>query len=297
MDLSLHALRYFVAVAEELHFGRAAQRLRLTAPTVSEQISRLETKLGVGLFRRTSRRVELTPDGLELLALARTMLADHDRILAWAEDKRRRQEPVLRVGFVGANSVITEIIGSAARELPGIRLETRQLSFTGGITALLDGEVDAAFVPGPVPPLPGRLRCLVVDRDRRVLVLPAGHPLAQRDSVGIAELGGETFIAAAGPAEVVNWWVVDPRPDGSAPRRGPVAHSLEEMLELCAAGLGVNLAPESVAVYNNRPDLRYVPVPDIPPADVVLCTPVEPGHPLTTAFVRIAHRHARDTTT
>ncbi|WP_019927757.1 LysR family transcriptional regulator [Nocardia sp. BMG111209] len=296
MDLSLHALRYFVAVAEELHFGRAAQRLRLTAPTVSEQITKLEAKLGVALLRRTSRRVELTPDGLELLELARATLADHDRIVAWAERKHRQREPVLRVGFVGANSVITEILSSAARELPGIRLETRQLSFTGGVEALVDGEVDAAFLPGPVPRRPGRLRSLVVDRDRRVLVVPAGHPLAQRDSVGIAELGDETFIAAAGPAEVVNWWVVDPRPDGTSPRRGPRARSLEEMLELCAAGLGVNLAPESVAVYHSRPDLRFVLVPDIPPAEVLLCTPAEPGHPLTTAFVRIARRHARTAT-
>ncbi len=84
MEFSLHSLRYFIAVAEELHFGRAAETLRITPPSLSEQIRNLETQLGVRLFVRTSRRVELTDEGRELLALARGVMRTHDDVVVWA---------------------------------------------------------------------------------------------------------------------------------------------------------------------------------------------------------------------
>lgn len=288
IDLATHALRYFVAAAQELHFGRAAERLRITPPSLSGQIARLEGQVGARLFLRTSRRVELTPEGQELLELARAVLDAHDEIIAWSSGLTDRRRPPLRVGLIAAASLTTPILGAARERIPRVRLEIHQLGFTEGVDALLDCRVDVAFLPEPLPSLPSRLCKRRMWTEPRVLVVSAAHPLSGRTSVRVEETDDEVFITAEGPPEIIDWWVVDPRPDGTSPRRGPTARSLDEMLEMCAAGLGVNLSPASVGTYNNRPDLRFVPVENIPPAQVTLCRLREPRHPDVPAFERVA---------
>ena len=216
------------------------------------------------------------------------MLDAHDEILAWSAEVRHRQRPPLRIGLIAAASLTTPILAAARRRIPRARLEIHQLGFTEGVDALLDQRVDVAFLPEPLPSLPTRLCRRQVWTEPRVLVVPASHPLARREAVRIEETAGDSFITAEGPAEIINWWVVDPRPDGTSPRRGPVARALDEMLEMCAAGLGVNLSPASVGTFNNRPDLRFVPVTNIPPAQVALCRLHEPRQPDVPTFERVA---------
>ena len=131
--------------------------------------------------------------------------------------------------------------------IPQARIEMRRLGFFDVADDLESGRVDVVFAPWPMR-LPPRIRAEPLWREPRVLVVRADHPLAGRESVSILETNDEVFVAVArGVPEVVDWWIVDPRPDGSRPKRGPTADSVEGLLELVAAGAGVNIAGQSAS--------------------------------------------------
>lgn len=287
MDIPVHALRYFCVLAEELHFGRAAERLSITPPSLSQQISRLEQQFGVKLFDRSPRNVELTAYGRELLPLARRVQDDHDQVLAWGRATRRdRDAPVLRVGVVaaGAGTLTTAAITATMQAIPQARIEMRRLGFFDVADELEGGRVDVVFAPWPMR-LPPRVRSEPLWRESRVLVVRADHPLAARESLTILETNDEVFVSVAnGPTEVVDWWIVDPRPDGSRPKRGPTADSVEGLLELVAAGAGVNIAGESASKHYRRDELAFIPITDIEPATIVLCSLTDARNPMVKAF-------------
>jgi DNA-binding transcriptional LysR family regulator len=289
MDVPITALQYFCVLAEELHFAEAARRLRIASPTLSQQIARLESQLGVRLFDRSPRRVALTEAGRDLVPLAQEARRAHRAVLEWAEG-RRRGGGVLRVGVVaaGAGALTTGILAAALERIPGLRLEMRRLGFFDAARELLAGTVDVAFTPAPLPPLPG-IRSGEVLREGRVLVVDAAHPLAARRSVRIEETTDEVFVAPAGadPA-VLDAWLVDPRPDGRPVRRGPTADDIEGILELCAAGVGVNIAAASVATHYRRDQLAFVPIEDVAPASILLCSRAGGEEPVVRAFERVA---------
>lgn len=290
MDVSITALQSFCVLAEELHFGKAAARLRMASPSLSQQIARLESQLGVRLFDRTPRKVVLTEAGRELLPLALEARRAHGAVLDWASARSARAEQRLRVGVVaaGAGELTTAVLAEAVQRMPGLRLEMRRLGFFDAPAELLAGTVDVAFAPAPLP-LPPGVRAREVAEEGRVLVVARDHPLAGRSSVGIAELSDETFIAPAGGEQaVLDWWLVDPRPDGRHPRRGPVADDIEGILELCAAGVGVNIAAASVEGHYRRDQVAFVPIRDIPPASIVLLVLEGRDEPEVLAFERIA---------
>ncbi|HET6824543.1 MAG TPA: LysR family transcriptional regulator [Amnibacterium sp.] len=290
MDVSITALQSFCVLAEELHFGNAAARLRMASPSLSQQIARLESQLGVRLFDRTPRKVVLTEAGRELLPLALEARRAHGAVLDWASACSARAEQRLRVGVVaaGAGELTTAVLAEAVQRMPGLRLEMRRLGFFDAPAELLAGTVDVAFAPAPLP-LPPGVRAREVAEEGRVLVVARDHPLAGRSSVGIAELSDETFIAPAGGEQaVLDWWLVDPRPDGRHPRRGPVADDIEGILELCAAGVGVNIAAASVEGHYRRDQVAFVPIRDIPPASIVLLVLEGRDEPEVLAFERIA---------
>lgn len=291
MDVPIHVIRYFCVLADELHFGRAAARLNITPPSLSQQISRLEDQLDVRLFDRSPRKVELTSYGRDLLPLARRVKDDHDQLLAWAGTLRQtREAPHLRLGVVaaGAGGLTTQTISAMLLEVPDARIEMRRLGFFDVLDDLDSGKADVVFTPWPLH-LPPRIRVERMWTEPRVLVVPTGHRFADRESVSIAETADETFIAAAGgDPDVVAWWLVDPRPDGSRPRRGPTADSVEGMLELVAAGAGVNIAADSARLHYRRAELVYVPISDIEPATIVLCTLADARNPMVQTFRRAA---------
>jgi DNA-binding transcriptional LysR family regulator len=287
MDVPIHVIRYFCVLAEELHFGKAAERLSITPPSLSQQISRLEQQLGVKLFDRSPRKVELTGYGRDLLPLARRVQDDHDQILAWARSVHRDQRtPLLRVGVVaaGAGALTTAAIAATMQAIPQARIEMRRLGFFDVDAELEAGRVDVVFAPSPML-LPPRIRIEPLWREPRVLVVPADHPLANRESVTITETNDEVFVAVAGGVpDVVDWWIVDPRPDGSRPRRGPTADSVDGLFELVAAGAGVNIAGQSASRQYRRDELAFVPVSDIEPATIVLCSLSDSRNPMVKTF-------------
>ena len=287
MDVPVHVIRYFCVLAEELHFGRAAERLSITPPSLSQQISRLEQQLDVKLFDRSPRKVELTAYGRELLPLARRVQDDHDQLLSWGRSIQRDQRtPLLRVGVVaaGAGALTTAAIAATMQAIPQARIEMRRLGFFDVATELESGRVDVVFAPSPML-LPPRIRIEPLWLEPRVLVVPAEHHLADRESVTIAETNEETFVAVAGgvPA-VVDWWIVDPRPDGTRPKRGPTADSVDGLFELVAAGAGVNIAGQSASKQYRRDELAFIPISDIEPATIVLCSLSDSHNPMVTSF-------------
>jgi DNA-binding transcriptional LysR family regulator len=287
--LDLRRLRYFVAVAEELHFGRAAERLYITQPVLSRQIRMLEQELGVQLLERTSRTVELTVPGRQLLEDGRT-------VLAAAEAARRRcrasatQRPALTIGFWG-NEWIAAGLRAFAEEFPGVDTNLHRINWDDQTAVLRDGRVDVAFVALPVDTR--GLELLPFQTDRRVAALPADHPAAGRTEVSINELGADPVIVQGGAtAEWNAFHNVDPRPDGRRPASGPVANNFQEKLELVAAGAAISFLPESVAKHYIPPGVAYVPVTDIPPIEICIAWTPERQSPFVEGFIRAVRSSA-----
>jgi DNA-binding transcriptional LysR family regulator len=291
VDVPLHVLRYFCVLADELHFGNAAKLLNISAPSLSQQISRLERMIDLQLFDRTPRKVVLTEAGLELLPLARRVRDDHDQVLRWARSKHANADSdLLRVGMVaaGAGALTTAILTSAVQRMPSVRFEMRRLGFFDTAEELNAGRVDVVFAPSPIDS-DDRLRIEPLWTEPRVLVVPVTHPLAGRSSISIMETADEAFLGASGGnSAILDWWLVDPRPDGSHPRRGPVADDIEGLLELVAAGVGVNIASASAASHYRREEIAFIPIDDIEPATILLCSLASPTNPAVRIFESIA---------
>ncbi|MCW4386231.1 LysR family transcriptional regulator [Salinibacterium sp. SYSU T00001] len=290
MDIPFHSLRYFSVLAETLHFGNAAARLSISPPSLSQQIRRLESILGAELFDRTSRSVSLTTAGSELVPLARRVVDNHTAIVHWARARQAAAgDSILRIGMVaaGAGDLTSVILATAVQRMPGIRLEMRRLGFLDTRDELVAGTVDVVFAPAPIAH-DDRVHFQPLWSERRMLVVPVGHRLAERSSVTIGETAEEIFIGVSGSdAMTLDWWLVDPRPDGSHPRRGPVADSFEGILELVSAGVGVNIAAASAAKHYRRETVRYIPITDIDPTTVMLCSLEEPANAAVHVFEEI----------
>jgi DNA-binding transcriptional LysR family regulator len=292
--LDLRRLRYFVAVAEDLHFGRAAARLYITQPVLSRQIQLLERELGIQLFQRSSRDVKLTAPGEQLLE-------DGRRLLAAAEAARRRcvssgaDRPTLTIGFWG-HEWIAPALRSFAAEFPNADAQLHRIAWDDQVDVLHDGRVDVAFVALPVDT--GGLELLPFQMDQRVAVLAVDHPAAGRSEIRIDDLADDPVIMQGGASDEWNaFHNIDPRPDGRHPRRGPVANNFQEKLELVAAGAAVSFLPESVAKHYIPPGIVYVPVADIPPIEICIAWKPEHSSELVDGFIRAVRSLASTSST
>ncbi|MEV5740312.1 LysR substrate-binding domain-containing protein [Microbispora rosea] len=283
MDVDLRKLRYFVAVAEGLHFGRAAEALHIAQPVLSRQIRALEEELKVQLFVRDRRATELTSAGEQLLADARPLLAS-------AEALRRRVSRAARgtdtftVGFM-PGLIVTPAVRALRERHPGLTVEVVRTTWDDQAEVIHDGRVDIGYVRLPIDRRGLRVRPLM--DEPRVAVLPAGHRLAGKDMIGIADLADEHLLQ--NPDAVPEWRDIATEPRGPGPRRpAPVFHAVEEKLEHVAAGHGVVILPLSAAAFYTRPDVTYVPVSDIPPNQVCLAWDSSRRTPLIGEFAAIA---------
>ncbi|WP_335989273.1 LysR family transcriptional regulator [Glycomyces sp. MUSA5-2] len=282
--MELRQLRYLAAIAEHGNLGRAAKALYVSQPALSYALKGLEAELGVRLFDRTPAGVEQTAAGADVLDAAAAALAAADEVAAAAE--RHRTGGVLRVGFEasGAGELTTRARAEFARRRPGVRVVPKRFDWGGEAAALREGAVDAAFVWLPAD-LTG-CESVLVRTEPRVLGVPAGHRLAHRDAVSVLETNAEPLMwTDKAPREWVDWWAVNPRPDGSEPRWGPKNDNVEEMLEQVAEGAAVCFAPESMAAYYARPDLVWVPLADAEPLRVALAW--RAGNPLAEDFAAV----------
>ena len=248
--MELRHLRYFVAVAEERHFGRAAERLHMAQPPLSQQIRQLETELGVTLLHRTTRRVDLTDAGSAYLDRARAILAAVDE--AGVEAQRVADGLVGRVviGCVGSAtySLLPALARTLREELPGIDFTFRgEMLVPDQVAALLAGRIDLALLRPPVDE--DSLRVRTLRREALIVALPEGHRLAGRRRLAVADLRDEDFIVHVGQGRSVMHGLVTTlcHEAGFEPR---IRHEVAEtstLVTFVAAGLGVALVPEPVA--------------------------------------------------
>jgi DNA-binding transcriptional LysR family regulator len=281
LPLDLRKLRYFVAVAEELHFGRAAQRLYIAQPVLSRQIRKLEQELGTDLLVRTSRNVTLTPAGHQLLEEAKALLAAADMTRRRIEDVASG-EAALTVGFFVGDQ-FTAALEAFGAQYPDVAIDLLRVYWHDQTDVLLDGRADVGFVHLPVDDQ--GLELLPVRSEPRVAVVPTGHPAAAGQAISIAELADDPVIIQRGASAA--WQAfhnVDPRPDGRQPRPGPAVDNLEEKLQHVAAGRAISFLPASVADAYMQSGIAYVPVTDIPPIQICLAWKLGQRTALVSAF-------------
>lgn len=286
MDVTVAQLRSFLAVAEELHFGRAAERLRVSPSSLSEHVATLERRVGRPLFHRTSRAVVLTDDGKALLPLAHRAVDALDDVTRWARTDTGRS--VVRIGVSVFSPRSRTIFAAAHREIPEIDWQLEHLGFGNPFRALRDGTVDCALVPmnGPAP---ADVTAVELWTEACVLIVADSHPLAARDSVRLADIRDQTFITVADET-MSDDWLGDALHD--APRTLPIARSFDEVVELCAAGSGVNVAGASAAQMYQRPGVRFLPIDDLGVRPTYLCVANGRSTPALRRFSTLARRVA-----
>lgn len=247
-SIELRHLRYFVAVAEELHFGRAAKRLRMAQPPLSQQIARLELKLGVRLLERTSRKVELTEAGSVLLVEARRILAAAREAVMATQRVGRGEAGTISVGFTTAAMLLSlpRIIRQFREEFPAIHLDLREMSTAQQLGALRAGELDLGFVRQP--PQDELIRTEPAMSEQLVVAMRANHRLAERESVAPEELADEDFVlfprdVAPGLYAQVLAICLEA---GFAPRVVQQTREIYTTVSLVGAGLGVTITPASI---------------------------------------------------
>ncbi|CAM3634308.1 LysR family transcriptional regulator [Kibdelosporangium persicum] len=288
MDVDTRVLRYFVVVAENLSFTQAAKQLYVAQPSLSRQIRQLETRLGTDLFTRTGSAIELTSAGKALLEAARRQLADWQHTVRLTRTAAAAEGNVLRVGFVatGGGSLARQARATFTERYPDASIDPKRFDWGGEAQALRDGLADIAFVWLPAD-LTG-LRSEIVAAEQRWVAMRTSHHLAGQEKVSIDDLRDEPLMwTRVAPAEWVDWWAVNPRPDGSAPVWGRENANVEEMLEHVATTSGVCIGPESMAGYYTHPDLTWRPLVDVEPLRIALAWPKDTANPLVGRFVEI----------
>jgi DNA-binding transcriptional LysR family regulator len=295
MDAHLRDLRYFVAVADELNFTRAAERLHLSQPALSKQIRGLETTLRAQLFRRDRRQVQLTAAGAVLHAVARRLLDDWDDGAAAVADAAAEESRLLRVGTLTSigRELYPGIIEHFAKRQPGWRVELRSFGWGDPTAGLSDQATDAAFLWLPVDA--ADIDYEVLATERRFVAVSSRHPLAGRETVEFAEIGAEPFAAlpaSAGPAR--DFWLATSRRAGRPARVAAEVTSADEVFEIVSSGAAVTLLAEGNAVVYSRPGIVCIPVVDLEPAQLAVAWRRRDRRPAIRDFIRACRDAAAD---
>ncbi len=258
--MELRLLQALVAVADELHFGRAARRLGIAQPPLSQRIRRLENELDVKLFERNRQGVSLTTAGAELAEQARRVIAGAEHVEKLAHNIRSGGAGTLRVGAVGSAfyQALPTLLTPARDRLPELRLHIREMETPQLITALLSAELDVALLR---PPAGRGLRSRTVWREPLVLALPEGHPLAGEAEVHARQLDGEPLVLFPRDSGPGYWDRVETLLRAADIALEPVAEAdhVTTMLGLVALGVGLSIVPASARVLRLT-GVRYVPL-------------------------------------
>ena len=248
----------FLAVAEELHFGRAATRLGMAQPPLSRRIQRFERELGAQLFERDRRRVRLTPAGAALVPRARAILAEAARAEQVARDTAAGLLGVVRLGFVGtaALSILPQLVRDFRSAYPQVGLELSELTTARQLTALGNGELDIGLVRAHAPRT--ELESLTLLTEALLVAMPASHTLASLTSIPVARLRDEPFvlfprIEGSGLHEQIT---AHCRAAGFEPRVAQEATTMSTIIGLVASGIGVSIVPASVS-HIRLPGVAY----------------------------------------
>jgi DNA-binding transcriptional LysR family regulator len=290
VSIEVRHLRYFLAVAGELNFTRAARRLNVAQQTLSEGIAQLERIVGLPLFERTTRLVRLTETGARWLPYVQDALDAAGRAQDAAGRLRHEQRARLRVGLAATAAFpLTPLLMEGFRERhPEVALSTRHFDFADPTGGLLAGETDVAIVR---PPFGGDgVDLLVIASEPRYVALADTHPLAGRECVTFDEIADEPWIEVddSDPVWCAFWRLTGLR---SQPLRvGASGQSLADLLEAARTSQAVGVVAESIARAQPWPHLTYVKVDDIPPSDIAVAWRRGQRSSLVDDFIAIARR-------
>jgi DNA-binding transcriptional LysR family regulator len=286
-NVGLRHLRSFVVLAEELHFARAAARLYVSQPALSQTLKQLEDATGLRLLERTTRRVELTAEGASLREDAVQVLAQFERMMERARASAAGRRGALRVGYVigAAVDIVPRVLRAHADQCPGVQVQTTEFDFSQPAAGLDDGRSDVAIVRPPIDVAGVELSTLATEP--RVACLPASHRLAERDKVSVYELLDEPIIAAPGHGPWRDYWLCCEYRGGSEPPVVGEEATFEGEFQAVASGRGISITAHAAARFYARPGLRFPRISDIPPCEVAVALPPDPT-PAARVFAEIA---------
>ncbi|MFC4910016.1 LysR family transcriptional regulator [Actinomadura gamaensis] len=284
--MELRDIEIFLALAEELHFGRTAERLRISASRVSHVIKKQERRVGAPLFERTSRTVRLTPAGERLY---QTLAPAYRQIIDGIEEVAasvRDVQGTLTLGSMGPQGwMVRDIVARFAERHPAARLVHRDLNPVDPLTPLRTGELDVAHLWLPVRE-PDIAIGPVTHTSPIVVAMAAAHPFAQRESLCLEDYGDLTFVAHQStlPASMEESFQPYRTPSGRLIARGPVVTSWDDQLKAVSSGRAVIACPAEAARFYPWPDLVYVPVRDALPCQWAFAWRTGNDDPLIRAF-------------
>ncbi|HMC55023.1 MAG TPA: LysR substrate-binding domain-containing protein [Gemmatimonadaceae bacterium] len=262
--MELRHLRYFVAVAEELHFGRAAQRLNIAQPPLSRQIRDLERDLEVPLFERIARGVQLTAAGRAFLPQARLTLALAERARRAAQRAAQGEVGRLRIGFVDAatsSDVLPDVLGFFRMHLPQVGVSLFEMDSAQQEDALREGRIDVGILQRPPADAERWLVLEEIYRDALVAAVPEGHRLATRGRLSMEDLRSEAIVLLFRSADPELWdsIIARCRAVGFSPRVIQEAGAWHTLAGVVSAGVGIAFVPRSLASIR-RPGVVFRPV-------------------------------------
>jgi DNA-binding transcriptional LysR family regulator len=287
-NVTLRQLEAFLAVVEELHFGRAAERLSVSAPWLSHTVRDLERALRVELLSRTTRSVQVTPAGQVFAGLASQVLTELSSAIKTVRSMSATSQRTLKLGYtIGAGlEVVPRLLRTCQEREPNAVIETEEFDFTDPSAGLRDNLVNAAVVRPPLG-LAG-LVSVELATERLVACLPDNHPLASRESLGVADVLPEPIVAApVSPGPWRDYWILTEYRSGPAPVVAE-ASTLDAEMHLVSRGVGLSITSEAVGLWYKRPGVTFVPILDLPRCSVSLAWwPQDTG--LVAELAAVAH--------
>ncbi len=291
--MELRHLRYFMVVAEERHFGRAAQRLHMSQPPLSRQIQSLEAELGLQLFDRSRRGVAVTPAGAALFARGRAVFDAVDQAVEAAHRASAGEIGRVAIGYVSSLAYVGlgELLRAFRASAPDVDVVVREAPPQEQIEALVDGRLDVGFLRGPIAE--PELIAEVSRREALVVVLPAAHRLARRQRIDLGELAREPFVAfpRARSPSFFDALMGLCRTAGFTPRIVQEAPMMD-LMSLVMAGFGVAIVPESLRQIGTK-GLSFRPLTGAPRADLLLVRRRDDATPAVARFLEVARKRIR----
>ncbi|GAA3124343.1 LysR family transcriptional regulator [Streptomyces rectiviolaceus] len=286
--MELREIEIFLALAEELHFGRTADRLHVTPARVSQAIKKQERAIGAELFKRTSRNVQLTPVGAQLRD---GLMAGYQQIqeaLATATAAGQGITGEFHVGYATAwcGDLIVAAADTFRARHPDCLIHIYESPMLDPLGPLRDGSRDLQLVELPIDE-PDIVNGPVLFSEPRALIVPADHPLAERETVSVEDLAEAPLVSITGqPQYFLDLHYPQRTPKGRPIPRGPSTTAWQEVLALVGAGKGISPTSARAAHYYSRPDIVYVPFRDAPPVEYGLLWSATGNIPKVRAFVQ-----------
>lgn len=294
-NIELRHLRYFLAIAEEMSFARAAERLNIAQPGLSQQIKILEQLLEVRLFDRSRRKLRFTLAGELFFEDTRKILSQFEVATQTAKRAARGEVGRLVVGYVGSaayTGMLTRVIGEFRKTHPAVELEISELEMLRQLDAIADGRMDVGFIRPPAP-LPRNVSSIPILHEDLMIALPATHALAGESEIALGDLVNEKFIIPDHPSQVSfnHYTTIACQAAGFDPHFGPKGRDFTTIASMVSVGLGVALVPQSIQCVQ-LPSIIYRSVKDIGTrAELAVAFRRSDHSPVVRTFVSVARRY------